>query len=240
MNASDRTLGPEQSRDGGGGDRGSLTIVCSDCPRNGKTILSKLSADLIALRHGALPVIYDTDAPAGDIIRQFPDAARILELEKTPQQVALFDGILSEGGHHLIDLSAHHFPRFFDIYRDIDFETGAAEAAIFCSVYFIIDRTNASLEAGYALSQSVQRTQFIPVRNSVIGDVLDQGQNGDLYHHMAQGRDMLLPALSGEALGMIEHPDFHFDAFVANRYDGLTFELEAELWDFLEVLYEQR
>jgi len=76
----------------------SITIVCSDCSRNGKTLFAKLVADLLALRHGAPPIIFDTAAPDGSIIRQFPATTRIIDLTKTPEQLALFDGILSEIG----------------------------------------------------------------------------------------------------------------------------------------------
>jgi len=78
------------------------------------------------------------------------------------------------------------------------------------------------------------------VRNRAIGDALDQGNMADVYQGMKFDREILLPVLSSESLGMLEHPDFHFDSFVAGRYGELPFEMKTELWEFLESLYEQR
>ena len=219
----------------------SATIVCSDCPRNGKTLFAKLAADLLALRLGHPPHIFDTDEPDGGLIAHFPRHGEVIDLSKTTQQVALFDGMLGQpGGHFLIDLSARHFSKFFNIYRDIGFEQGAEESGLDVSVFFLIDRTEASIEAAAALSASIPGTRFLTVRNSAIGDALGQGQATNIYHQMRIDREILLPQLSPEALGMLEHPDFHFDTFIAGKYEHFPFELKAELWGFLEGLYEQR
>lgn len=217
------------------------TIVCSDCPRNGKTLFAKLAADLLKLRMGAVPTIFDTDEPDGSLLTHFPDCGQIVDLAKTTSQVALFDGMLSEPGtHFLIDLSARHFSRFFSIYRDIGFEDGARETGLDVSIFYLIDRTAASIESAAELAASVPNTRFIPVRNAAIGDALDEGRMADIYHKIRVAKEINLPVLSAEALGMIEHPDFHFDVFVAGNYDHFPFELKAELWGFLESLYEQR
>ncbi|MEP0944131.1 MAG: hypothetical protein ABJH63_03300 [Rhizobiaceae bacterium] len=219
----------------------SATIVCSDCPRNGKSLFAKLAADLLALRLGNPPYIFDTDEPDGGLIAHFPRHGEVIDLSKTTQQVALFDGMLSNpNGHFLIDLSARHFTRFFNIYRDISFEEGAEEAGLDVSVFYLIDRTEASIVAAAELSRSIPQTRFLTVRNSAIGDALGQGQATNIYHQMRIDREILLPQLSAEALGMLEHPEFHFDTFIAGKYEHFPFELKAELWGFLEGLYEQR
>jgi len=219
----------------------SATIICSDCPRNGKTLFAKLVADLLTLRLGHPPLIFDTDEPDGSLINHFPEPGQILDLSKTTAQVALFDGMLMQpGSHFLIDLADRHFSRFFKIYRDIDYESGAEEVGLDLTVFFLIDRTEASIEAAAELSASLPKTRFITVRNSAIGDALEQGRSSDIYHQMRIDREVLLPQLSAEALGMLEHPDFHFDLFIAGKYEHFPFELKAELWSFLEGLYEQR
>lgn len=224
-----------------GGQTRSVTVVCSDCSRNGKTLFAKLAADLLALRHGEPPRIFDTDAPDGTLIRQFPGGAQVIDLSRTREQMTLFDGVFAAGkGHFLIDLSAHHFRHFFDIYCDIEFEAGAREAGIDVTVFFLIDRSAASIENAANLRKRIPDTRFVPVRNAAIGDALDQGNMADVYYGMKFDREILLPVLSAEALGLLEHPDFHFDSFVAGRYGELPFEIKTELWEFLETVYEQR
>ena len=195
----------------------------------------------MSLRHGDPPTIFDTDHPDGEIIRHFPQTARIVDIEKTTDQVALFDGVLgADSGHFLIDLSSEHMAHFFNVYCDIDFEAGAEDAGIDNTVFYLIDRTVASVENAVSLHNRISRTRFVPVRNRAIGDALDVGRTADLYHSMRFDREILLPELSSETLGMLEHPEFHFDAFVAGRYEHFPFEMKAELWGFLESLYEQR
>ena len=219
----------------------SATIVCSDCPRNGKTLFAKLATDILPLRTGRPPTIFDTDEPDGGLIHHFPDAGQVVDLSKTTAQVALFDGMLERiDSHFMIDLSARHFSPFFQIYRDIDFQTGAEECGLEVSIFFIIDRTEASIVAAAELCASLPRTRFIPVRNEAIGDALSVGKSADIFAGMRVDREIILPELSAEAQGMAEHVDFHFDSFIAGKYDHFPFELKAELWGFLESLYEQR
>ncbi len=223
------------------GAGGSLTIVCSDCARNGKTLLAKLVCDLLTLRHGAPPVIFDTDAPDGSLAAHFPDATTIVDLNKTVEQVRVFDGIIGEpSGHFVVDLQAHHFRQFLTIYRDIAFGQAARDAGIDVTFYFLVDRSADSVEAAATLNRMVEGASFVPVRNGAIGDALDEPQTAHIYHALRFDREVMLPQLTPKGLGMIEHPDFHFDAFVAGRYEHFPYELKAELWEFLEVLYDQR
>lgn len=204
-------------------------------------MFSKLAADLVRLRFGEPPQIFDTDEPDGALIAHFPDSAKVIDLAKTPAQVGLFDGMLSQpGSNFLIDLSAHHFTRFFRIFHDIGFEEGARETGLDVSIFFMIDRTVASVAAAHTLAKSLASSRFIPVRNAAIGDALSEGNAADLYQFISRDREISLPALSAEALGMVEHPEFHFDRFVAGQYEHFPFELKAELWGFMEALYEQR
>ena len=221
--------------------RSASTIICSDCPRNGKTLFAKLAADLLSLRLGQPPQIFDTDEPDGSLIHHFPQQATIIDLSKTKAQIDLFDGMLqAAGGNFLIDLSAHHFTRFFGIYRDIGFEEGAQETGLEISIFFLIDRHAESIRTAANLARSLPCARFIPVLNGAIGDALGEDNCADIYQSIQKDREILLPGLSAEGLGMIEHCDFHFDSFVAGRYDHFPFELKAELWGFLEALYEQR
>ena len=223
----------------------SLSIVCSDCTRNGKTLFAKLAADLLTLRNGSPPYILDTDNPDGSLIHHFAhfgeEVGRIVDLSRIAEQVALFDGLLGQAGtHFVVDLSARHFKQFFDIYEDIGMEAEALKTGLGVSIYFLLDRSTSSVNAAADLAERFALTAFIPVRNEAIGSALDDQFVAERYAKIRKEREIVLPDLSGEALGMLEHPEFHFDTFVAGRYDHFPFELKAELWGFLEALYEQR
>ena len=225
-------------------DSSTLTIVCSDASRNGKTLLSKLVADTCYLRYGVHPKIYET-GPRSVLGVHFPAKTRVIDLSHTPDQVLLFDSVLSASSdtppnnHFLVDLSSDSLPRFFDLFFDIDFASGASEAGVSVYVLFIVDRVISSIECAVRLRSLLSDTKFVPVRNTAIGDALDAPGGSDLYSELGE-HEILLPELSGEALGYLEHPEFHFDSFLAGRYDNLSFFVGSELTGFLEAVYEQR
>ena len=222
---------------------GSLTVVCSDSPRNGKTLFAKLLADLLRLRNGAVPHLFDTDEPDGDLIHHYgAEAGAITDLARTRQQVALFDSVIGAPDRHfLVDLSARHLERFFRIAGDIGLEAGAAEAGTRLRIYYVVDRTVASVTHAHDLRVRFPACDFATVRNGAIGDALDDAGALATYRRMRLDREVLLPALSGVALGWLEHHAFHFDDFLAGKHDtSIDFQTRAELWAFLETMYAQR
>ena len=225
---------------------GSLTVVCSDSARNGKTLFAKLLADLMRLRTGVVPHLFDTDEPDGDLIHHYGGlaggAGQIVDLARTRQQVALFDSVIGEPSRHfLLDLSARHRGRFFRIAHDIAFEDGVEEAGTMLRIFYVLDRDQASVDHAAELRTRFPRADFTTVRNGAIGDCLDDVQALATYQAMRLEREVLLPALSGVALGWLEEPSFHFDDFLAGRYDTtIDFDTRAELWGFLETMYAQR
>jgi len=219
----------------------SLTIICSDCPRNGKTLFAKLACDLIRLRRGEAPQIFDTDEPDGGLAAHFPDSSKIVDLASTPQRVAVIDGMLAaRETAFVMDLEDRHYAPFFSMCADIGFAEGAREAGLDVTVFFVVDRTVRSVEALIALNETFGDLRVVPVLNRGVGYSVDEPDIAKAYQRQHFEREIVLPDLSPEALGMLEHPDFHFDAFIAGRYEHFPFELKGELWDFLETLYEQR
>ncbi|MEM9732006.1 MAG: hypothetical protein AAF903_00810 [Pseudomonadota bacterium] len=232
----------------------SATIICSDQTRNGKTLFAKLVCDLLTLRQGLGPVIFDTDAPDGGLVHHYGGAealasrheetslpaSGIVDPAFTPDHVRLFDSLLSGRGDYVIDLSARHLRRFFEIYEQVDFEAGAAEAELSVSVFYILDRGEKSLVTLLDLARRLSSTRFVPVRNAAFGDALGNPDLAAAYARLAMEREIALPELSGDALAMAGHPDFHFDTFIAGRYEHFPFDLKSELWMLLETLYSQR
>ncbi|MEM1040126.1 MAG: hypothetical protein AAGI12_11745 [Pseudomonadota bacterium] len=220
---------------------GSLTIICSDCPRNGKTLFAKLACDLVRLRRGDAPQIFDTDEPDGGLAAHFPDTSTIVDLAKTPQRVGVIDGMLSaKDTAFVIDLADRHYTPFFSMCADIGFVEGAREVGLDVTVFFVVDRTVRSVEALIALNETFRDLRVVPVLNTGIGHGINEPAIAKAFDRQHFERVITLPDLSADALGMMEHVDFHFDAFVAGRYEHFPFELRAELWDFLETLYAQR
>lgn len=225
-----------------GGEMGrTVSIICSDEPRNGKTLLARLITDCLSLAGPEGFRVFDTDHPHGGLAGYFPGNSRIVDFTRTQGQVTVFDTIIGEPDHdYVIDLQASLLDRFFAIFEDIGFDTAAHEAGITVAVYFLIDRSLTSVAAAARLSGMLRHSSFIPVRNEALGNILTLPEAARIFHEMKKTRDLVMPRLSIPALNRIDEPDFTFAGFIERNGDGETLEMRVELWNFLESVYNQR
>lgn len=218
-----------------------MTIICSDEARNGKTLFARLLCDQLSLSGDLSFRAFDTDFPRGDLAGYFPESSQIIDFDKTGGKVSLFDTIINEPDYdYLIDLDARFFNSFFKLYQDISFEEGLAEAQFSIQVYFVIDRTIASLEAAKRISQICTIAHFIPVRNEAMGNVLVLPQAAKIYKEINKAQEVILPRLSIDALNYIDGPQFSYADFLARNGGDVPLELRIEIWSFLEAVYNQR
>lgn len=218
-----------------------VSIICSDEPRNGKTLFARLLADCLSLGGTELLRIFDTDHPHGGLAGYFPASSDIVEFSKTGGQVRLFDTIMAEPGFdYVIDLQDHLLEQFFSIFADIGFAEAASSAGISITVYYLVDRHLNSVERAARLARSFTDVHFVPVRNEALGNVLSLPQAAKLYHEMPKTRDLALPRLSIAALNRIDEADFTFARFIESNGSAEALEMRIELWNFLESVYNQR
>lgn len=187
------------------------------------------------------PRIIDTDYPKGTTARYFPDRCDIINLSTTDGQIRLFDTILDNPQiDHVIDLEAHHFERFFSIFSDIAFEKAAAEAGLGVAVYFILDRTLASVQNAAVLRRQLNTSRFVLVRNDAVGAFRAPVYGERELSQIDTDRQIRLPVLSTDVLDFIEDPEFNLTDFVLQRQHTLPEWLSDELWSILEAIYEQQ
>ncbi len=102
----------------------------------------------------------------------------------------------------MIDLSARHFSPFFQIYRDIDFQTGAEECGLEVSIFFIIDRTEASIVAAAELCASLRAHPLHSGSKRSDWRCTCQWEKVLTFlQGMRVDREIILPELSAEAQG---------------------------------------
>ena len=218
-----------------------LTIVCSNKPRNGKTLLARMIADRLSLTGADSFRIFDTDFPEGGLAGYFPESSEIVDLAKTQGQVRIFDTILAETGvDYIIDLQSDLLDAFFRIFSDIGFEHAAREAGLNLSIYFILDRAMTTMQSARRIGEMLHESDFVLVRNEAVGNVLTLPEAARIRAQIKNARDLSMPALSIEAANFIEKPEFTFAGFVARNGEGAPLEMRIELWNFLEAVYNQR
>ncbi len=217
-----------------------IYIICSDRERNGKTLFARLFADCLSLRSGKLR-IFDTDGPKGQLAYWFADNSEIVDLARTPDQMKLFDTMLEEPEFdYLVDLSARHFIRFFSIFSDIGFEAAAKVAGMEVAVLFMLDPSANSLQAAIDLRGKLRDSRLNVIRNEAIGDPLLMPGVEHAYYEIRFDREIILPALSETARAYIAQEDFTYSGLVLGRQVDVPIEIRSELWNFLEIIYNQR
>jgi hypothetical protein len=218
-----------------------IHIICSDRPRNGKTLLARLYADWLSLRGADRLRVFDTDVPHGSIIQWFPDNTTLIDISRTIDHVKMLDEMIRETDvNYVVDLQSSLLDRFFEIFHDIAFDEGAAEAGIGVAVFFILDRSMRSIEAAKRTREKLRKAEFILVRNDAIGDILHEPKAAELYLSIPRDRDIRIPKLSNEARDMVERLGFSFAAFLTGKAEEVPVAARFEIWNFLEAIYNQR
>ncbi|VAW22580.1 hypothetical protein MNBD_ALPHA12-477 [hydrothermal vent metagenome] len=237
-------------------DIGSLVyIICSDTARVGKTLLARVFAATMALRHDNNPLIFDTDLSGNGIINYLPDKTSLIDLSKVADQVAMFDTMIEANQNQdsgvvscpptipaqdfVIDLAASELRRFFAIFNDIGFERGSVEAGLEVRIYYLVSWTLKSLQTCDKIASKLTASRFFAVRNMAIDafaftpDPLERSEVPEI------NISLFLNKLSPAAFAIVNEHWFSFSTFVSGGYKGLERNVRREIWKFLEDIYNQ-
>ena len=217
--------------------RARLYIVCSDRPRNGKTLLARLIADWLE-QEGERPLVFDLDVDKSDLSRHLP-AAEVVNLLRTPERVALFDAVVADPFRNVvIEVPASLLSRFLEEGETVGLFEALQETGPVPLFLHVVDRNLDSVRRARALAER-HPGLVRPVRNLAIGDVLDEEEAAALYLELFERGEIVLPRLSQAALDVVERPGFSFAAFMAGRLALPSPRLEFELRDVCSEVFEQ-
>ena len=201
-------------------------IAASDQHRNGKTLLARLLADYLLL-DGRDPFMIDTDAPDGPLRSFFPGRTALADFEKMQGRMKLFDTILaSPGRDYVVDLPARHTDDFFKAVAELHAFEEMKQLGFRIIVFFIVDRTAASLRAAKTIQKFPNVDLFVPVENQYVGS----------FWPKAEG-DLVIPALPQKLAIAMSDKRFSMRSFVLGDVQQLPEEFQTTLSNFLfEVL----
>jgi hypothetical protein len=197
-------------------------ITASDQHRNGKTLLARLLADYLML-DGYDPFMIDTDAPDGPLRNYFPGRTALADFSQMHGQMKLFDTIIaSPGRDYVVDLPARHMEGFFKASAELNFFEELHKAGYRIIVFFIVDRSVASLRAARLIQEFPGIDLFVPVHNEFVGSNWPKAESG-----------LVIPALPQALAFAISERRFSFRNFVLGDTQHLAPEFHTMLSTFL-------
>ena len=151
-------------------DKKHAIIIASPRARTGKTLLARVIVEHLLLS-GIPHVVFDTDAVERRLASFFPDRSVVIDLDRVPDQMRLFDTLGSPVAiTQVIDLTHRSFKKFFSLMREIDFIAEARASGFEPVIFYIPDGETESYEQGIALRDQFRDSGFVLVRNEALGE----------------------------------------------------------------------
>jgi hypothetical protein len=222
-----------------GDDSTRFHIVCSDQPRNGKTLVARLLCDYLILSRRA-PHIFDPATSPGGLRSYFPARASRVDLSTTTGQIALFDRALSQPLHDsVVDLPAHQLNSLADLMRHIGFGQESHTPGVEVVILFVADRSVDSLLAGRKLRGLLRPARFIVVKNEAILLAEFERLARFLYDGLAREGQLIVPKLDGAVTAAVEDKTFSFRRFAEEEPRGTPDQVTRGIEAFLGRVFRQ-
>lgn len=214
-------------------------IVCSDQPRTGKTLFSRLLSDYLILI-GRPPLIFDFSHTSSGIRRYFPSRSYRAELSTTAGRMALFDRALTPPLKDcVVDLSSHLLTEFFKLMRHIGFGEVAHTPVIGVVVYFLVDGSVESLAAGRKLQDGYAHERFIVVTNEVDLPAVSGALTTLKFEVLARQGAVTVPVLPAAAMSTVMDSFFSFSRFAQYPPVTVPYAAREPIRSFLASVYQQ-
>ena len=213
----------------------SFHLVCSDEPRNGKTLYARLLADYLILCDRP-PLIFDASSGVGGY---FIVRSQKVDLSRAAGQMAVFDRALEPPIRDcVVDLPAERLSETAGLMRTIGFAEAARSHGLGVVVHYLVDRTLDSLFAGRNTRSNVDPDRFIIVRNEAIVPTIIEPGALRRYDELAREGQVIIPLAGARTMEAIEDDTFSFSHFARNP-QTIAFFSRGDIKSFLARIYEQ-
>ncbi|MBL8907915.1 MAG: hypothetical protein JNM20_14680 [Rhizobiales bacterium] len=215
------------------------SIICSDRPRNGKTLVARLIADYHLLCQHETE-IFDLSSDPRGLTLYFPVRGRRTDLTKTADQMALLDRALTSPPHDcVVYVPPHLNGEFFNYLHQFDFSAAARAHHIEIIIYYVVDKASGSLSAAEAVRVGNPDNRFIIVWNEAFLPSVREGFATGLLNTLKKDGQLVLPKLPPNLLKPVEDPGFSFSNFVLSDEPRLPSAMADQLKEFLADIFRQ-
>ena len=215
------------------------SIICSDQPRNGKTLVARLIADYHLLCQRETEIFDLASDPRGLTV-YFPVRGRRIDLTRTADQMALLDRALSSPSHDcVVYVPPHQNANFFKYLRQFDFSKAARAHDIEIVIYYMVDKASGSLSAAESIRVQNPGDRFIIVWNEAFLPSVRDGFATGLLATLKKDGQLVVPKLAPNLIKPVEDPGFSFSNFVLADEPKLGGLLAEPLREFLADIFRQ-
>ncbi|MDQ8730731.1 hypothetical protein [Bradyrhizobium sp. LHD-71] len=187
-------------------------IICSPRPRVGKTLLSRLLTEYLALenRH---TTAFDLNLNEPSLLDFLPKLTETANIDDTFGQMQLMDRlIVHDGAPKVIDLGFHAFDGFFRMAKEIGFIKEAERRGVQVVILFIPDRGRTSQLAWSMLQADFGNAALVPVNN-------EQVLLGEVPPWIGKRELLEIAMLPGFLKTYIDRKTFSFASFLRTSTD---------------------
>jgi hypothetical protein len=196
-----------------------LYIITSPRPRTGKTLLARLLMEFVEDSRRPL-VGFDLNPREPILAERFPNLVWPIDISDTRGQMGLFDRLLADtSSSKVVDLGHGSFDHFFAVMREIGFVQEARRRAIEPIVLFITDSAATTIRNYNELQSRLSATAFVPVHNESVSLMFAEE---DFPPTRRQYGMIRMARLSPIVRGVIDRPNFSFNAYMAKQPGGPT------------------
>jgi hypothetical protein len=197
-------------------------IVSSPHGRSGKTLLARLLADYLILRDES-PDLFDTDTVEKKLSAAFPSNATAIDLDKTLNQMQLFDTLVAPASSpRIVDVTHRSFSKFFHLMQEIGYAEEARERGNEPVIFYLLDRDTETYARGLTLRDHFKDCSLVLVDNEANGKPERSVQLGiDYMTLMRHDLQMKLPALDPMFASVIEDPYLSLSGFMQDPPAGM-------------------
>lgn len=190
-------------------------IICSPCPRVGKTLLARLLSEFLLLKNGAV-IAFDLNLREPSLLDYLPNITETAEIDDTFGKMRLMDRIIiDDGTTKVIDLGFHAFDEFFKMSEEIGFLKEAERRNVAPIILFAASTDRLSARGHETLVQQIPPSRLIVVDNEYV-------VRGELPDAFANGQVLRIRALPLFLRTYIDRLAFSFTGYLRHERDSST------------------
>jgi hypothetical protein len=195
-----------------------VIIVGADKGGVGKTTITRTLLDYFNARK--IPIrAFDTESPKGTLKRFHPDLTEVVDVNKVPDQMHIFDTI-SDSTVTIIDVRAGVLSPTLTALRDIGFIDAAKKGNITFSVFHILGPTVASLDEIAETADFMTDARYFLVKNFINNTHFfewDQATYNSYFNRIKDAVELTIPKLNEMACEQVELASVPYLSFIANK-----------------------